>query len=140
MGKQRRIDGGPRTRYTSGVKKVVVIDDDDELRDMICVALGGRYEVSSAHDGARGLEVVRAVRPDLLVLDLLMPVMHGFEVCRRLRADPEIKSVKILIITSKSYQNDVRTVIEEAGADGCLLKPFKLAEFNRRVDEMAGGA
>ena len=110
------------------------------MRELMCMLLRERYEVSSASDGARGLEVVRSVRPDLLVLDLLMPIMHGFEVCQRLRADPELKSVKILISSSKSYQHDVRTAVEETGADGYIVKPFEVAEFNRRVDEMAGGA
>jgi twitching motility two-component system response regulator PilH len=122
------------------VKKVVVVDDDEDMRDLMCMLLRGRYEVSSAVDGKAGLEVVRAVRPDLLVLDLLMPRMHGFEVCRRLRADPELKGVKILISSSKSYAHDVRTAVEETGADGYIVKPFEVAEFNRRVDEMAGGA
>lgn len=102
--------------------------------------LRGRYEVSSAVNGAEGLEVIRKVRPDLLVLDLLMPVMHGFEVCQRLRADPDLKNTKILISSSKSYRHDVRTAVEETGADGYIVKPFEVAEFNRRVDEMAGGA
>ncbi len=122
------------------MKKVVVVDDDEDMRELMCMLLRGRYEVSSANDGAQGLEVIRAVRPDLLVLDLLMPVMHGFEVCQRLRADPELKTTKILISSSKSYQHDVRTAVEETGADGYIVKPFDVNEFNRRVDEMAGGA
>jgi CheY-like chemotaxis protein len=122
------------------VKKVVVVDDDDDMRELMCMLLRDRYDVSSANNGAKGLEVVRSLRPDLLVLDLLMPVMHGFEVCQRLRADPELKETKILISSSKSYQHDVRTAVEETGADGYIVKPFEVGEFNRRVDEMAGSS
>jgi CheY-like chemotaxis protein len=122
------------------VKKVVVVDDDDDMRELMAMLLRGRYEVSTACDGAEGLETVRKVRPDLLVLDLLMPRMHGFEVCQRLRADPELKSTKVLISSSKSYQHDVRTAVEETGADGYIVKPFEVAEFNRRVDEMIASA
>lgn len=125
--------------YTGGVKKVVIVDDDDDMRELMCMLLRDRYEVSSANDGVHGIETVRKIRPDLLVLDLLMPRMHGFEVCRRLRADDELKGVKILISSSKSYQHDVRTAVEETGADGYIVKPFEVEEFNRRVDEMAGG-
>ena len=135
-----RIDAAPQARYTAWVKKVVVVDDDEDMRELMCMLLRGRYEVSAARDGAEGLKVIRAVRPDLLVLDLLMPIMHGFEVCRRMRADPELKTTKILISSSKSYQHDVRTAVEETGADGYIVKPFDVNEFNRRVDEMAGGA
>ena len=122
------------------MKKVVVVDDDDDMRELMCMLLRGRYEVTPAVDGAEGLAAVRAVRPDLLVLDLLMPRMHGFEVCQRLRADPELKDTKILISSSKSYRHDVRTAVEETGADGYIVKPFDVGEFNRRVDEMAGGS
>lgn len=122
------------------MKKVTVVDDDEDMRELMCMLLRGRYEVTSAVDGAKGLEVIRAVRPDLLVLDLLMPVMHGFEVCQRLRADPELKTIKILISSSKSYQHDVRTAVEETGADGYIVKPFDVTEFNRRVDELAGAS
>ena len=122
------------------MKKVVVVDDDDDMRELMCMLLRDRYEVSDANDGDKGLEVVRKVRPDVIVLDLLMPVMHGFEVCQRLRADPELKDIKILISSSKSYAHDVRTAVEETGADGYIVKPFEVSDFNRRVDEMAGGA
>jgi DNA-binding response OmpR family regulator len=120
------------------VKKVVIVDDDDDMRELMAMLLRGRYEVSMADNGRVGLELVRAVRPDLLVLDLLMPIMHGFEVCQRLRADPELKSTKILISSSKSYRHDVRTAVEETGADAYIIKPFEVADFVRRVDEMAG--
>ncbi len=110
------------------------------MRELMCMLLRGHYEVFSAANGAEGLEVVRAVRPDLLVLDLLMPVMHGFEVCQRLRADPDLKATKILISSSKSYQNDVRAAVSETGADDYIIKPFDIADFNRRVDAMSGGA
>jgi DNA-binding response OmpR family regulator len=122
------------------VRKVVVVDDDDDMRDLMAMLLKDRYEVTVAHDGVEGLDEIRKRRPDLVVLDLLMPRMHGFEVCQRVRADPELKAVKILISSSKSYQHDVRTAVEETGADGYIVKPFQLAEFNRRVDELAGGA
>lgn len=122
------------------MKRVLVVDDDDDMRELMCMLLRGRYEVSSAVNGAEGLKLVRELKPDVLVLDLLMPVMHGFEVCQRLRADPEIKDTKVLISSSKSYQHDVRTAVDETGADGYIVKPFEVAEFNRRVDEMAGAA
>lgn len=122
------------------MKRVVVVDDDDDMRELMCMLLRDRYEVSEANDGAAGIKKVREVRPDLLVLDLLMPIMHGFEVCQRLRADPELKNTKILISSSKSYAHDVRTAVEETGADGYIVKPFEVSDFNRAVDEMAGGA
>lgn len=125
--------------YTGPVRRVLVVDDDGEMRQLIQLILAERYELAFAEDGARGLDEIRRLRPDLVVLDLLMPRMHGFEVCQRVRADPELKGTKILISSSKSYQHDVRTAVEETGADGYIVKPFEIGEFNRRVDELLGG-
>ncbi|MDE2490978.1 MAG: response regulator [Elusimicrobia bacterium] len=122
----------------AGLKRVLVVDDDDEMRRLLTTILSGAYEVSAAPDGAAGLELARRVRPDLVVLDLLMPRMHGFEVCRRLREDPELKGVKVLISSSKSYPHDVRTALEETGADGYLVKPFDVDELRGRVADLLG--
>jgi len=120
------------------MKKVVVVDDDDDMRALMTLLLRNSYLVETARDGAEGLELVRRVHPDLVVLDLLMPRMHGFEVCRRIRADAGLSGVKILISSSKSYRNDVRTAVEETGADDYIVKPFDVVEFQRRVAAMLG--
>ncbi len=116
-----------------------MVDDDDDMRELMAMLLKTRYDVTVAADGAAGLDEIKRRVPDLVVLDLLMPRMHGFEVCQRVRADPDLKTVKILISSSKSYQHDVRTAVDDTGADGYIVKPFQVAEFNRRVDEMLGG-
>ncbi|MFI5346102.1 MAG: response regulator transcription factor [Elusimicrobiota bacterium] len=115
------------------MKRVLVVDDDDDMRALMALILSGEREVSSAADGAAGLELARKIRPDLIVLDLLMPRMHGFEVCRRIREDADLKGTKILISSSKSYQHDVTTSVEETGADDYIVKPFEVEEFKRRV-------
>jgi DNA-binding response OmpR family regulator len=118
------------------VKRVLVVDDDDDMRELMVMLLSGEYDVAAARDGVEGLELARKLRPDLVVLDLLMPRMHGFEVCHRLREDAELKSVKVLISSSKSYQHDQTTAVEEAGADGYIVKPFDIEEFKVRVAAM----
>ena len=113
-----------------------MVDDDDDMRELMVTLLGGRYEVASAADGVDGLALIRAKKPALVVLDLLMPRMHGFEVCQRVRADPALEGVKILISSSKSYQHDVVTAVEETGADGYIVKPFAIADFKSRVEAL----
>jgi DNA-binding response OmpR family regulator len=120
------------------MKKVVVVDDDEDMRHMIAHVLKERCEVSTAEDGAAGLALVKSVKPDLVVLDLLMPKMHGFEVCRRIREDAALKGTKILISSSKSYTHDVKTGVEESGADGYIIKPFRIADFQKRIAELLG--
>lgn len=122
------------------MKRVLVVDDDDDMRGLMVLLLGERYDVSAARDGEEGLAMARSLRPDLIVLDLLMPRMHGFEVVRRLREDGELRTVKVLISSSKSYQHDVNTAVAETGADAYIVKPFDLDEFQRRVADMLGEA
>lgn len=122
------------------MKKVVVVDDDNDMRTLMTMLLSGSYSVETAVDGAAGLELVRRVHPDLVVLDLLMPRMHGFEVCQKIRADAELAGTKILISSSKSYGHDVRTAVSETGADDYIVKPFEIKEFQRRVASMLEGS
>jgi len=122
------------------VKRVLVVDDDDDMRGLMVLLLGDRYDVVAARDGEEGLALAKRLRPDLIVLDLLMPRMHGFEVVRRIRGDAVLKTVKVLIASSKSYAHDVSTAVAETGADDYIVKPFDLEAFKRRVDGMLGGA
>jgi DNA-binding response OmpR family regulator len=122
------------------VKRVLVVDDDDDMRELMVMLLSVNYEVAAACDGKEGLEMVRRLRPDLVVLDLLMPRMHGFEVCQNIRADADLKEVKVLISSSKSYQHDQTTAVDETGADGYIVKPFDIADFKERVAALLGEA
>jgi phosphoribosyl 1,2-cyclic phosphodiesterase/CheY-like chemotaxis protein len=121
------------------MKKVIIVDDDPDMLDLMTEILKANYTVSTARDGAAGLEAIRKERPDLVVLDLLMPRMHGFEVCKKLREDDTLKGTKILISSSKSYIHDIKTA-QSAGADAYIVKPFDLAAFTKQVDEMMGSA
>ena len=122
------------------MKRVLVVDDDGDMRELMVMLLSARYDVAAARDGEEGLEMARRLRPDLIVLDLLMPRMHGFEVCRRIREDAELKGVKVLISSSKSYQHDVNTAVGETGADSYIVKPFEIADFEGRVAALLGEA
>ena len=90
------------------------------------------YETASASDGDAALEKVFSLRPDLVILDLMLPKMDGWEVCRRMRAEPETERIPILMLTAR---RDERDVVEglELGADDYMKKPFSLAELTARV-------
>src|SRR5690348_4718048 len=106
-------------------KKIVIVDDDPEMLSFMADVLKPAYDVRVAKDGAEGLETIKRDPPDLVVLDLLMPRMHGFEVCKKIREDAALKDVKVLISSSKSYLHDVNTA-KNAGADNYIVKPFEL--------------
>lgn len=117
------------------MRKVLVVDDDAHIRDVICFALRrAGFEISEAADGEAALQQIARVRPDLVVLDILMPKMDGFEVCRAVRADPdsETANVAILFLSSKDAEVD-RVVGLELGADDYIVKPFSVRELVARV-------
>ena len=85
-------------------KKVLIIEDDPAISDYAVLVLKKRdFEVEKASDGYSGVEAAKTFRPDVVVLDLMMPGMHGYEVCETLKKDKNLNGIKILITSSKSY-------------------------------------
>lgn len=116
------------------MQTILVVDDDELVSRTLQRALKlYDYQVMVAHSGADGLHLARRHRPDLLVLDVLMPGTDGFQVCRQVRGDPLLKEVPILFLTAKSKDEDK---IEgfRAGADDYLPKPFNMQELQLRIE------
>ena len=114
--------------------KILIVDDDAALLDTLLEALSwdGRYKVEVAQDGYEGLIKVGSFAPNLLVLDIRMPGLNGFQVCRRVKADPATRDIRILAITGQSV-HQTREQILEAGADGFLEKPIRLDDLHTEV-------
>lgn len=113
-------------------KLVLVADDDAETRQLIARILEGLgCTVLHAANGRAALDVVRQARPDMLVLDAMMPVLHGFEVCRAVKGDPVLRKIRV-VLCSAVYRGTVGEDAKTAfGADAFLEKPFRLEEANR---------
>lgn len=105
--------------------RVVVIDDDADLRKLVRLTLEftAGWEVVTAADGPEGIEAVRSTKPDVAVIDLMMPGMDGCEVARRLKEDPETADVPIVFLTARKDVDEART--KELRARGIVLKPFE---------------
>jgi two-component system, OmpR family, response regulator RpaA len=115
------------------MQTILVIDDDELVSRTLQRALKlYDYHVMVSNSGAEGLHTARRHRPDLLVLDVVMPGTDGFEVCRQVRSDPLLKSVPILFLTARSKDEDK---IEgfRAGGDDYLAKPFNMQELQLRI-------
>lgn len=111
--------------------RILVVDDDRAVRESLVRALGLEgYEVASANDGASALDLLRTDSPDVLVLDVMMPVVDGLTVCRVLRS--EKNRVPVLMLTARTETSD-RVAGLDAGADDYLPKPFALEELLARV-------
>lgn len=113
--------------------QILVVDDDEIVARTIERALRtGGFKVSVVHSGVEALQFARRNAPDLMVLDVLMPGMDGFEVCRQIRDDPILRELPILFLTAKGREEDRITGLR-AGADDYLTKPFNLDELYLRV-------
>lgn len=121
--------------------RVLVVDDSEVLRKIVGFNLSKEgFTVEEAKDGVEALEKMKSQKPDLVILDIMMPNLNGFEVLKRMRSDPEISNVPVIILTAKGGENDAKTALQY-GANGFLTKPFsplKLIEEVRRVTKCGG--
>ena len=112
-------------------RTILVIEDDHKTADIVRLYLqDDGHQVLNAHDGVRGLEMAREEKPDLIVLDLMMPGIDGLEVCRTLRKESE---VPIIMLTAKATEQD-KLVGLNLGADDYVTKPFSFVELIARVN------
>jgi DNA-binding response OmpR family regulator len=111
-------------------EKILVVEDDQTLRETLAYNLSRQgYTVETVYDGQAAIDVSRKINPDLIVLDIMLPVLDGFDVCRILRQE---SSVPILMLTARDDEID-RVIGLEMGADDYLTKPFSMREFLARV-------
>ena len=113
--------------------RILIIEDYMPTSGMIkdLLSLSG-YNVSAAQDGVVGLEMAFSEKPDLILLDVMMPGMNGFEVCSVLKADPKTKAIPVIIVSVKAAEDDVKAGKGE-GADDYLVKPFDPDELMKLI-------
>jgi DNA-binding response OmpR family regulator len=113
--------------------RIVVADDDADIRDLVVFKLEqSGHEVEAVGDGAAAVEASQRLRPDLVVLDLMMPGMGGLDACRALRQDPELARVPVILLTARAQESDIEQGFG-AGADDYVVKPFSPRELASRV-------
>ena len=113
--------------------RVLVVEDEPDIRDLLVFHLErDGFQVTKCKSGPEALRLVRAARPDLVLLDLMLPDMDGLEVCRRLRQDPTTQSVPIVMLTARDDEVD-RVLGLELGADDYVVKPFSPRELVARI-------
>ena len=105
-------------------KKILVVDDERDVVDLIETRLDlSGYEVLNAYDGLSALEIAKSQKPDLIVLDIMMPKLDGFNICRMLKFDNKYKDIRVILLTARVQEED-RLLGQEVGADAYLTKPF----------------
>lgn len=113
--------------------RILVVDDDPDIAGFVQMSLTVEgFDVRTAHDGAMALDLVKRYRPDLMILDVMMPDMDGVEVLRRVRADPVTTNLPIILLTAKGQAPD-KVLALQAGADDYVVKPFDTMELVARA-------
>lgn len=125
-----RYDGADMNK-----KKVLLIDDDARLKVLLACTVGNRYLLFYASDGEEGLALARAEKPDVILLDVKMPKVDGFEFLRRSKVDPLVKEIPVLMLTGSDSPDDVRYA-RELGASDYFNKPFSPRELLNKITEM----
>jgi len=132
-----RDNGIPTDALDSGKRKVLIVDDDQELVELITEVLerDGRFEVRSVNNGFDAGMMVKEYRPDIIVLDIMLPDINGREVCQRVRGDKTMDDVKIICI-SGMVEEDRVAELRAAGADDFMHKPFEVEKLVERMCQL----
>lgn len=116
--------------------KILLVEDDLNLVKAITIRLGANnFEVVAATDGEEGLDKARSEKPDLIILDIMLPKMDGFDVCRKLKVDKQYKNIPIIMLTAKFQPNDIKFG-KDVGADAYMTKPFDSPALIAKIGEL----
>jgi DNA-binding response OmpR family regulator len=117
---------------------VLCADDDEDILSLVALRLErAGFRVATATDGEQAVEIARSSRPDLAVLDVMMPKLTGYEVLEELRGDESLREMKVILLSARVQESDVARGLE-AGADAYLAKPFKAQDLVTKVEELLG--
>ena len=119
--------------------RILVAEDEEDIRDLIEFTLSYvGHEVISVSNGEEAYQSARKVLPDLILLDVRMPIMSGIEACKKIKSDPETLRIPVVFLSAKGQDSEIKAGLE-AGAVEYLLKPFSPDDLNRRLSEILAG-
>ncbi|OGG98928.1 MAG: hypothetical protein A2600_06205 [Candidatus Lambdaproteobacteria bacterium RIFOXYD1_FULL_56_27] len=119
--------------------KILVVDDEKTIRDLVAFRLEFHgHQVETAQNGTEGLAKVESMHPDLIVLDVMMPDLTGYEVCAKVKAGEGSKDTKVILLTAKGRKQD-EDEGHAAGADAFMAKPFRANLLLAKIDELMNG-
>ncbi len=117
-------------------KRILVVDDEEDIVKLVKMYLEHhRYEVITANDGQEGFEKAKTEKPDLIILDLMLPRMHGYKVCGLLKKDTMYAKIPIILFTAKAQEKDIK-LGQEVGADAYITKPFEPEILLAKIKEL----
>ncbi len=117
-------------------KKILLVEDEKVLMETVTLRLEATgYEVISAYDGFKGLEKAKKEKPDLIILDLMLPKMDGYKVCGLLKADTRYNKIPIIMFTARAQESD-KKMGQDVGADAYITKPFEPQLLLEKIREL----
>jgi DNA-binding response OmpR family regulator len=117
---------------------ILIVDDEADIVELTSMALNAYgYNVISACNGAEGAEKAMESMPDIILMDVMMPILDGIGATKKLKANEETKHIPILMLTAKAQESDIQQGIE-AGADAYIIKPFDIAELIKKINSYLG--
>ncbi|MEZ6192361.1 MAG: response regulator [Phycisphaerales bacterium] len=127
----------PTDRLESGKRRILVVDDDDQIVELFVDLLGGddRYELRTASTGYDAGIVTESFKPDLMILDYMLPDINGNVVCETVRKNPALNGMKIVIVSGVVHQGDIDGLLQ-AGADEFIKKPFNIEVIQKRIEAL----
>jgi CheY-like chemotaxis protein len=118
--------------------KILIAEDERDIRELVGITLEHNgYSVVSSADGLSALEMTASEHPDLVLLDVRMPRLDGYEVCRRIKADPQLKHIPVIFLSAKGQEAEVQAGID-AGAQAYIRKPFSMSELINQIQQTLG--
>ena len=119
-------------------KKILIADDEQMIRDVIKILLTDQgHEIHETGDGLEALRIAKEMVPDLVILDLMMPGMLGYEVCKQLRKNESTQNVYVMLITGQGQA--ASSVLKDCGGDELVAKPFNLSDLRERINQVLEG-
>ena len=118
-------------------KSVLIIEDEKHIAEAQSLILSDIYKVHHAPDGEKGIEMANKLKPHVVVLDIMLPKMSGYDVCKKIRANAELKGTKIVMVTAKNQEIDEEEGMG-IGADDYIMKPFEADELKHVIEQVLG--
>ena len=113
--------------------KILVVDDDQNIRRLVSfnLSLEG-HEILMARNGKEGIEIAVSSKPDIILMDIMMPIMNGYDACKWLKSDPRTKDIPLFMLSAKGQMTDLDEAFN-VGADNYITKPFDVEELNKTI-------
>jgi len=128
-----------RLTYSGGTvtKKILIVEDEEDIMILLSAIFGDLedYEVLCARDGEEALRVARVDNPDIILLDILLPKLNGYKVCKLIKSDLAMSHTKVLMLSGMTQKSELLKA-QEAGADGYIAKPFSSTALVEKVEEL----